>query len=210
MKYKAVFLDNDGTINNFSTEKSTPEFTDDIVEGLQRLQSYGYLLVVVSNQNGVAHGYSSVEDVEKAKSELYDSCAHLGIYLDGFYYCPHDPQGSVAGYNTACDCRRPLPGLILRASDEMGIDLSQSWMIGNILNDVEAGNRAGCRSVMVNNGNEKRWVSGAYRLPEYFAGGLAEASKFIIAAEKMRNIEQQMEREEKQVLQPMLKMNYES
>lgn len=200
MKYKAVFLDNDGTIARPTPDKSAIEFTDDIIEGLQRLQSYGYLLVVVSNQNGVAHGYSTVDDIGKMKSSLYSSCANLGIYLDGFYYCPHDPEGTVDGYNSECECKRPLPGLILRAGDEMSIDLSQSWMVGDILNDVEAGNRAGCKSIMINTGNEKRWVSGAYRLPEYFAGGLAEASKFIVASEKMRHVEAQMEREEKPVL----------
>lgn len=195
MKYKAAFLDQNGTLTpelHYGIAREL-ELSDEIVEGLQRLQSNGYLLIIVSHQPGVAHGFCTAADVEQAKNLLYASCARPGIYLDGFYYCPHDPHGVVPEYNTDCDCRKPQPGLLLKASRDLGIDLSQSWMVGHILNDVEAGNRAGCKSVMINDGSEKTWVSGAYRFPEYFASDLAEASKYIVGADKMRKVEEPLE-----------------
>lgn len=194
MKYKAVFLENDGTITSEidkNTQTPAIELNDDVVEGLQRLQSYGYLLVVVSYRNGLVESASSV-DKGQLKHQLFDSFAHLGIYLDGFYYSKQSSSGAIPEFTPGHEHSKPMPGLILRAGDEMDIDLSQSWMVGDVLDDVEAGNRAGCKSIMINKGNETKWLSGDHRLPEYFAGGLAEASKYIVATEKMRKVEQQM------------------
>lgn len=199
MKHKAVFLDKDAIfaqVINTSTRTADNGLNDDTIEGLQRLQSYGYLLVVVYNQSGLPDGNGTSEDLSEVKNSLYNSFAHLGIYLDGFYHCPNDPLRTDYGHKTKCDKRKPVPGLILRAIDEMEIDLSRSWMIGDILNDVEAGHRAGCKAIMINNGSETRWASGAFRFPEYFAGGLAEASKYIVASEKMKKVEQRSESEE--------------
>jgi histidinol phosphatase-like enzyme len=107
-----------------------------------------------------------------------------GIPLDGFYYCPHHPQGSVARYVGACECRKPEPGLLIRATTENGLDRANSWAIGDILNDVEAGHRAGCKSVLIDNGNETEWVLAPLREPEYTARDLVEAACMILADEK--------------------------
>jgi histidinol-phosphate phosphatase family protein len=109
-------------------------------------------------------------------------CSKIGIYLDGFYYCPHHPNGIVPGYAAECECRKPRPGLLLKAANDMDIDLTSSWMIGDILNDVEAGTRAGCKTILINNDNETGWVSERTKVPEYKAKDLAEAARYILAA----------------------------
>ena len=165
MKLKAVFLDKDGSvIPNIphNIDGSTVTLNDGVVEGLQMLQSYGYLLVMVSNQ------------LNKSEEELYDSCLKLGIYLDGFYNGPNSGQ--------------PLPELLVQAAGDKDIDLSNSWMIGDILNDVEAGNKAGCKAILINNGNETEWKPGEARMPEFFARDLSEAAKYIVAASKTNGI----------------------
>lgn len=197
MKLKAVFLDKDGTLipdipYNVDTGKII--LNEDVIEGLQLLQSYGYLLVVVSNQSGIAHGYFTTDQLNEVKNSIYSKCMQMGIYLDGFFYCPHHPEGSIHEYKGDCDCRKPRPGLILRAARDMDIDLSASWMIGDILNDVEAGNRAGCKSIMINNGNETEWAPGTNRVPEYFAKDLAEAARYILTANKVSSDEKKLER----------------
>ncbi|HUQ67050.1 MAG TPA: HAD family hydrolase [Flavitalea sp.] len=197
MKLKAVFLDKDGTIipdvpYNIDTDKVT--LSDGVIEGLQLLQSYGYLLVIVSNQSGIAHGYFTEEQLNKVREKINSMCSKMGIYLDGFYYCPHHPEGTVQGYTTHCECRKPHPGLLLKAAGDMDIDLSSSWMIGDILNDVEAGNRAGCKTILINNGNETEWQPGDTRIPEFFANDLSEAAKYILAANKVTSDEKKLER----------------
>jgi D,D-heptose 1,7-bisphosphate phosphatase len=203
MKLKAVFLDKDGTLipdipYNVDVNKVT--LSDGVIEGLQTLQSHGYLLVVVSNQSGIARGFFSEEQLNVVRERISGMCSKMGIYLDGFYYCPHHPDGIVSGYDQECECRKPLPGLLLKAADELGIDLSNSWMIGDILNDVEAGNRAGCRSVLINNGNETEWKPGEKRMPEYFARDLSDAAKYIVAASKVKNDGKKLERKTKYLM----------
>lgn len=200
MKLKAVFLDKDGTLipdipYNVDVNKVT--LSEGVIEGLQILQSHGYLLVVVSNQSGIARGFFSVEQLNAVRERISRMCSKMGIYLDGFYYCPHHPEGVVAGYDQECDCRKPDPGMLLKAANDMDIDLETSWMIGDILNDVEAGNRAGCKSILINNGNETEWTPGGNRLPEYFAKDLAEAAKYIVAETKVRNDGKKLERKTK-------------
>lgn len=203
MKLKAVFLDKDGTIipdipYNVDTEKIA--LNEGAVEGLQLLQSHGYLLIIVSNQAGIARGYFTVEQLNNVEHAITSMCSKFGIYIDGFYYCPHHPDGIVAEYNSDCDCRKPRPGLLLQAAKDLDIDLSSSWMIGDILNDVEAGNRAGCKTILLNNGNETEWVPGAARIPEYFAMDLAEAARYIVAANKVMTDEKKLDRNRKHIV----------
>ena len=105
--------------------------------------------------------------------ELVASC---GATLSGLYWCPHDAQGTVAPYNCACDCRKPAPGMLLRAAREHGLALERSWFIGDILDDVEAGRRAGCRTVLIDNGNETVWRRGALREPHVVAADMYRAA----------------------------------
>lgn len=198
MKLKAVFLDKDGTLipdipYNVNADKIL--LNDEVIEGLQLLQSHGYLLIVVSNQSGIAHGFFSSEQFDSLKNTLCRMFMKLGIYIDGFYYCPHHPEGKIDQFSKECDCRKPKPGLILQAAEDKNIDLSMSWMIGDILNDVESGNWAGCKSILINNGNETQWVPGENRMPEFFAKDLAEAANYILASHKSSSDEKKLERQ---------------
>jgi histidinol-phosphate phosphatase family protein len=153
----AVFLDKDGTlIPNlpFNVDPSRMVLAPGSAEGLRLLSKAGYALVVVSNQSGVARGFFREEDLKGIEKRLKDLCREAGAGLDGFYYCPHHPEGCVTPYAVACTCRKPEPGLLLRAASERGLACRRSWLIGDILNDIEAGRRAGCRTILLNNGNE--------------------------------------------------------
>jgi D-glycero-D-manno-heptose 1,7-bisphosphate phosphatase len=103
----------------------------------------------------------------------------LHVRLADFYYCPHCPDGSMPAYSGYCSCRKPAPGLLLRAAREHNIDLSQSWLIGDILNDIEAGQKAGCKTVLVNNGGETEWVLKEGRIPDYIVADFYEAAYTI-------------------------------
>src|SRR4029079_12413484 len=117
---------------------------------------------------------------EAVEARLTELLAENGITLHGFYCCSHDVRGSVPPFNRRCDCRKPEPGLLVRAAQEHGVVLDDSWMIGDILNDVEAGRRAGCRTVLIDNGNETKWNFSPQRLPDYFARDFAEATRMIL------------------------------
>ena len=177
----AVFLDKDGTLVEdvpYNVDPARVVLADGAREGAAALHNAGYKLVVVTNQSGVARGHferGALRLVEERLSEL------LGVPLAGFYDCPHHPDGSVAGYAIDCDCRKPLPGLLTSAAAELDLDLSASWMVGDILNDVEAGHRAGCRTVLIDNGGETEWVEGPMRVPDHQCADMAEAARFILS-----------------------------
>jgi histidinol phosphatase-like enzyme len=108
--------------------------------------------------------------------------AASGAAVDAFYYCPHLPQGPNVRYAVRCLCRKPQPGLLRRAASDWQIDLERSWLVGDILDDVEAGHRAGCRSVLIVNGNETEWRFGPYREPDGQARSLRQAAQAILAS----------------------------
>jgi len=184
MEYrKAVFIDKDGTLipnipYNVDPEKIT--LSTKASDGLIKLQNSGFLLIIVTNQSGVAKGLFKEKELEKVRNKIETLCIADNIQLSGFYFCPHHPHGVVHQYAIACKCRKPSEGLLLKAAKDLTIDLTKSWMIGDILNDVEAGNRAGCRSILLNNGNETEWKNGNYREPAYIARNIPEAAEYIL------------------------------
>jgi len=180
---KAVFLDKDGTLVNdvaYNVDVTKIELTQQSIEGLLVLQKAGYLLIIISNQAGLAHGYFSEFALIRANEYLESLLKEHGIQINAAYYCPHHPEGHVRGLSMDCSCRKPKPGLLMTAAKDLNIDLTSSWMIGDILHDVEAGNRAGCRTVLVDNGNETEWVTGAWRQPFAHVSSINEAASFII------------------------------
>ncbi|RJQ52081.1 MAG: HAD family hydrolase [Actinobacteria bacterium] len=179
---KAVFVDKDGTlIENipFNVDPRLIHFTAGAERGLRVLADAGYEIVVVSNQSGVARGYFEERALEGVQRRLREMLAAAGLEMSGFYYCPHLPEGRVQGYGKACECRKPLPGLLTRAAADLRLDLASSWMIGDILHDVEAGTRAGCGSVLLDAGNETEWQLSPLRVPQFVARDLEEAAAFI-------------------------------
>jgi D-glycero-D-manno-heptose 1,7-bisphosphate phosphatase len=184
MLRKAVFLDKDGTLIEdvpYNVDPALIRFNPHAVEGLQLFAQLGYLLVVVSNQSGVARGRFAEHDLDAVWERLDSLLEPYGIDIEGYYFCPHHPEGEVEGYALDCECRKPQPGLLQQAAREHAIDLAASWMVGDILNDIEAGHRAGCRTVLIDNGNETEWLTTPMRMPELVAEDLLAAARQIAA-----------------------------
>jgi histidinol-phosphate phosphatase family protein len=178
----AVFLDKDGTLIvnvPYNVDPRRIQLTARAAEGVQLLARSGYRLIVVSNQPGVALGLFPERAMRVVESRLRELLRHAGVARDGFYYCPHLPQAETAPSGNPCDCRKPASGLLLRAAREHGLDLARCWMIGDILDDIEAGRGAGCRTVLIDNGNETQWRLHAARRPHETAADLHEAAALI-------------------------------
>jgi D,D-heptose 1,7-bisphosphate phosphatase len=183
---RAAFVDKDGTLVRNVPYNVDPAFVvlhDGVPEGLRMLQRQGFAPIVISNQPGIARGHFTEQDLEVLERHLVRLLRGHGVVLHGFYWCPHDPAGNVPRYTTRCACRKPMPGLLLQAAREHGIDCGRSWMIGDILNDVEAGRRAGCRTALVDNGNETEWQWSALRSPDVMAGGFLAAARAIVESD---------------------------
>lgn len=183
---RAIFLDKDGTLIENVPHNADPDLlvlTWQAGPALQLFRQLGYAVIVITNQSGIAHGLFSETSLVSIQRRLDELLAQYGVALDGFYYCPHSPDGVINRYAISCTCRKPMPGMLYRAAHEHDIDLSRSWMIGDILNDVEAGRRAGCRSALIDNGNETEWKISAQRTPHLSAPDLYTAATMIAAAD---------------------------
>jgi D-glycero-D-manno-heptose 1,7-bisphosphate phosphatase len=152
---RAIFLDRDGTLN---VDVGYLHALEDLalfpwtIDALRMLKRAGYLLVVISNQSGIALGFIDDGFVERAHQAIQQRLARVGIALDGFYYCPHHPDASRKDLRKNCECRKPRPGMIHQAARELDIDLSQSWTIGDKWIDVQVGHSAGTKSILVRTG----------------------------------------------------------
>jgi D-glycero-D-manno-heptose 1,7-bisphosphate phosphatase len=180
---KAVFIDKDGTLIPdipYNTNPDLISLSENSIEGLRELKKQGYLLVVISNQSGVARGYFKEEALSGIEKKLSNLLNEAGASLDGFYYCPHHPAGNVAGFNIRCECRKPASGMILKAAEDLDVDLSQSWMVGDILNDIEAGKQAGCQAILIDNHNETEWYINEIRTPDYTVDTINQAVEIIL------------------------------
>ena len=176
---RAVFLDKDGTlIENvpYNVDPALIRLTPGADAAVAALHEAGYALVVVSNQPGVGLGLFEASALGVVHARLRELLARAGAPLAGFYFCPHAPGSDAA---RACGCRKPAPGLLLRAAADLGLDLAVSWMVGDILDDVEAGRAAGCRTVLIDNGGETEWRLSPARAPHTVAGDLAAAAAAI-------------------------------
>lgn len=156
-KQKAVFLDRDGTINKyvgFLRNINDFELIDGVAEAIKKINASGYLAIVVTNQPVVARGEVAFQELEEIHNKMETELGLQGAYLDAIYYCPHHPhkgyEGEVPELKIECDCRKPKPGMLLKAADDYNIDLSQSYMIGDGENDIKAGLAAGCKAILVN------------------------------------------------------------
>lgn len=152
MSNTAVFFDRDGTLINdpgYLNHPDQVQLLDGAAEALRELHGLGYQTVVVSNQSGVARGIVTEEMLAKIHERLRELLAAKGATIDKIYYCPYHPEGTVEEYRKDSDWRKPKPGMLLAAAQEMDIDLTKSWMIGDADRDIEAGRSAGCRTILV-------------------------------------------------------------
>jgi D-glycero-D-manno-heptose 1,7-bisphosphate phosphatase len=180
----AVFLDKDGTLIEdvpYNVDPSLIRFTEGAIAGLRLLQAARYLLIVVTNQSGVARGYFPQAALKGVEQEMRSQLAQAGISLQGFYSCPHHPDGVISPHNVLCNCRKPQPGLLYRAAKEHSITLKYSWMIGDILNDIEAGHKADCQTILIDNGNETEWQISPQRSPHFTVKNFYEAAQIILS-----------------------------
>lgn len=185
MGRRALFLDRDGTLvhpRHYPTRPEELRIFEGVAPVLQRFQRQGWLIVLITNQSAVARGYLSEGELGYLHACVAADLGQQGVRLDAVYYCPHHPEGSVAPYNVACDCRKPAPGMLLRAARELGIDLERSWFVGDILDDVEAGRRAGCRTALVDLGTEAA-PDAPLRTPHVVGRNTVHALVAVAAAE---------------------------
>jgi D-glycero-D-manno-heptose 1,7-bisphosphate phosphatase len=181
IKRRAVFLDRDGTLVHTYHYPSRPEHLrlyEDIGPALHKLQGLGYALVMITNQSGLAHGYFTEVDLQTMHAYLRTELARWDVRLDGIYYCPHHLEGVVPEFAVHCDCRKPRPGMLYQAATELELDLPHSWFVGDILDDVEASNRAGCQSILVDLETEKM-PEVILRLPNFVARNTVHALNII-------------------------------
>lgn len=157
-KQKAVFLDRDGTINKyvgFLRDIDEFELLDGAADAIKKINASGYLAIVVTNQPVIARGEVSFEELERIHNKMETLLGKEGAYLDAIYFCPHHPHKGYEGERPElkfdCNCRKPKPGMLLKAAQDFNIDLAQSWMIGDGENDIRAGQNAGCRTVLIGN-----------------------------------------------------------
>lgn len=181
---RAVFIDKDGTLVEdiaYNVDPAKLRFTPHAIDGLRLLADHGYKLVVVTHQPGLAFGMFTRAELTRLQLALAEMMQREGVALTGFYACTHAP--GPAGPVPGCLCRKPAPGLLRQAAPVHGIDLARSWMIGDMLDDVEAGRRAGCRSILLDVGNETAWRLSPLRTPQARAQHLLEAAQLILAAD---------------------------
>lgn len=179
---KAVFIDRDGTLideRHFIGNPDDVRFIAGSEQALRTLHNLGYALVVVSNQSGVARGLLSISDVEAVNQRIMEILSSQGIEIDGIYYCPHYAGGSVAEYSIECDCRKPSPGMLLKAATELGLEIESSFVIGDKVSDVELGFNSGSTAILVLSGYGKKSVEKLKRKPAYIAENLLDAAMWI-------------------------------
>lgn len=158
-RQRAIFLDRDGTINKyvgFLTDIDDFVLADGAAEAIKKINESGYLAVVITNQPVIARGEVTFDELERIHNKMETLLGKGGAYLDGIYFCPHHPDKGFEGerpeYKIDCDCRKPKPGLILKAAKDFNIDLSKSWMIGDGESDILCGKNAGCKTAAIGGG----------------------------------------------------------
>jgi D-glycero-D-manno-heptose 1,7-bisphosphate phosphatase len=187
---RAVFLDRDGVLNPQAyyaerDELDSPLTADDlqvhesVAPCLRRLREAGYLLVVVTNQPAYAKRKTTLDDLHAVRDLFLARFRELGVEFDLYLSCRHHPQSEVLELRQSCDCRKPMPGLLLRAARELEIDLRSSWIIGDRDTDIWAGEKAGCRTILVR--SPERGLNGKSE-PDHRCENVAEACTIIVGA----------------------------
>lgn len=190
MKNKAIFLDRDGTLikeKNYLKEISELELESDTIQSLQLLQNQGFLLIIITNQSGIGQSILTVNQFLTTQNHLIQLLAKKGIKITDFYYCPHHPKKAKGEFKKECDCRKPKPGMILKAISEHNIDPTHSYMIGDKWDDVSAGKNANLKSILVKTGYGKESSKNPLSsiTPDYIAENLLDATQFILKTEKL-------------------------
>lgn len=180
-KGSAVFMDRDGTINeevSFLNRMEQLRLYPQTYEAIRMINASGMKAVVVTNQSGIARGYFTEDFVRSVHERINGMLRAEGAHIDGFYVCPHHPVYGNGIYKQHCNCRKPKPGMLLQAAEEMNIDLTRSYMIGDMLKDIEAGKKAGACGILVKTGYGPNIVR--TDMPAYIAADILEAVRWIM------------------------------
>ena len=178
-------------MHRFDEVKIYPE----ALQAVSRVNRSGVLAVVITNQSAVARGLLSERDLQKIHHLINLEFQRNSAHIDAFYYCPHHPEAGSGPYTQVCSCRKPEPGMLLRAARELDIELKESYMFGDRLNDVETGNRAGCQSILVKTGYGSEEMAGnkekvsPLRRPAYVAENILEGVEWILERRLERRLE---------------------
>lgn len=178
---KAIFFDKDGTlIENipFNIDSEKIKFNLGAVELISALKD-DFDFHIITNQAGIAFGHFKEFELTAVRNRMHELFEAAGAKLSGFHYCPHHPEGQVKNYAKKCLCRKPGTKLIEDAATQFNINLMESWLIGDILDDIEAGNRSGMGTILLNVGNETVWDLNRFRIPHHLINELQEAIPLI-------------------------------
>lgn len=189
-KNTAVFLDRDGTINEevgYLDSLDKLKIIPCAYEAIRLINKSGMKAVVISNQSGVARGLFTEEFVRQTNDYLQTILSRQEAYIDNFYYCPHHPTEGMEPYRQVCDCRKPAPGMLVQAAQDLNIDLAKSYLIGDRLNDMEAAKKAGVKGILVRTGygSELLQKDGPDKAtpgnrPDFIVADILDAVKWIL------------------------------
>jgi D,D-heptose 1,7-bisphosphate phosphatase len=190
----AVFLDRDGTINEevgYLDSLDKFKIIPCAYEAIRLINESGMKVVVISNQAGVARGLFTEDFVKITHEHLLATLRQKKAHIDNFYYCPHHPTEGIEPYRQNCNCRKPAPGMLLRAAQDLNIDLTRSYLVGDRFNDMEAGKKIGVRGVLVKTGfgqgllqDDGPDVATPENKPDFIAADILEAVKWILKDRK--------------------------
>lgn len=176
-KQKAVFLDRDGVINKyvgFLRNIDDFELLDGVSKAIRKINESGYLAIVVTNQPVIARGEVSFAELTEIHNKMETLLGEDGAYLDAIYFCPHHPDkgfdGEIPELKFDCDCRKPKPGMLIKAAKEFNIDFTKSWMVGDSDSDIMAGKNAGCSTVLIGESDENMCASNLLEAVDYIIG----------------------------------------
>lgn len=178
---KAIFFDRDGTLivdKVYLNDPNQIEYLDGVFDALQALKAAGYIFIIVTNQSGVARGLVSLENLEEIHRRIIHRFADKNLYFEGVYYAPH---AADSGH----PMRKPEPGMLTTAAECHKIDLKKSWMIGDRMSDVEAGHRAGCRTILLE--GEDNPDESPFSNPTQTCTSILEAAQFILKSDSDLN-----------------------
>jgi len=188
---KAVFLDRDGVITKeppyYAHKIDQLELIPKSAEAIRLLNKNGFKVIIISNQSGVARGYYQEKDIKIYNNEMKRQLEEKGARIIAIYYCPHHPEAVIEKYKIDCECRKPKPGMLRQAEKDLNLDLKRSFLVGDKMSDIEAGYRAGCKTILVLTGQgngELKKISEMNIKPNYISKDLHTAIQII----KARNV----------------------
>jgi len=183
---KAVFLDRDGVITKeppyYAHKIDQLELIPKSAEAISLLNESGFKVIVVSNQSGVARGYYQEKDIDIYNKAMKKKLEDKGAFINAIYYCPHYPEATIKEYRIDCDCRKPKPGMLKRAKKDLDLDLKCSFLVGDKMSDIEAGYRAGCKTILVLTGQGNDELKNNLKMqikPNYISKDLYTATQII-------------------------------